>query len=116
MQQEVLLGMLRSRDGCCIFREERYPGGRQEDFRPGRVLRRGNEYLHGTLMVRVRKDHLEKACAPPHEAGSRRAFIVGRVANLSEYIPDITVKQAAGLLAGAVRAGLWAVPSSGLQG
>lgn len=78
----------------------------------------GNEYLHGTLMVRVNKDHLEKSLRPSRiklESKGVRS-VAGRVANLSEYIPDITPVQAGGLMAGTVQAGLWAMPSCGLQG
>ncbi len=106
MQQEVLLGMLRSLGTDAVFsgRNDILAAGRKISGQAG-YCEGGNEYLHGTLMVRVRKDHLEKSLRPsPMKLESKGVrSIVGRVANLSEYIPDITVKQAAGLLAGQFR-------------
>lgn len=56
-------------------------------------------------MVRVNKDHLEKSLRPSRiklESKGVRS-VAGRVANLSEYIPDITPVQAGGLMAGQFR-------------
>lgn len=62
MQQEVLLGMLRSLGTDAVFsgRNDILAAGRKISGQAG-YCEGGNEYLHGTLMVRVRKDHLEKS-------------------------------------------------------
>ena len=106
MQQQVLLGMMRPLGVDAVFsgRNDILVEGRKISGQAG-YCEGGNEYLHGTLMVRVNKDHLEKSLRPSRiklESKGVRS-VAGRVANLSEYIPDITPVQAGGLMAGQFR-------------
>ena len=106
MQQQVLLGMMRPLGVDAVFsgRNDILVEGRKISGQAG-YCEGGNEYLHGTLMVRINKDHLEKSLRPSRiklESKGVRS-VAGRVANLSEYIPDITPVQAGGLTAGQFR-------------
>lgn len=66
MQQQVLLGMMRPLGVDAVFsgRNDILVEGRKISGQAG-YCEGGNEYLHGTLMVRVNKDHSERACGLP---------------------------------------------------
>lgn len=60
----------------------------------------GNEYLHGTLMVHVNLEHLERSLRPSEMKLRSRGIssVSSRVINMTEYIPDLEVKTVEKLL------------------
>lgn len=95
-QQQVLLGMFQNlgMEASCSGRNDILINGRKVSGQAA-YCEGGNEYLHGTLMVCVNREHLVKSLRPSRMKLESRGIrsVAGRVINMAECAPGVTVNR-----------------------